>query len=116
MPAFSKKGLFPDVSDHQARPELEVARRVRWLGRPVILPLSEGQVSEHKGAALMLDALPSRQLLGDKGMTPTGSARHSPCVALRHAFRRSQTARCRLRMIALSSTAQDREHVRQAAG
>jgi transposase len=32
------------------------------------LPLSEGQVSEHKGAALMLDALPpARQLLADKG-------------------------------------------------
>lgn len=30
--------------------------------------LSEGQMSDYKGAALMIDALPSaRQLLGDKG-------------------------------------------------
>jgi hypothetical protein len=30
--------------------------------------LSEGQVSDYKGAALMLDALPpAKQLLGDKG-------------------------------------------------
>ena len=30
--------------------------------------LSEGQMSDYKGAALMLDALPSaKQLLGDKG-------------------------------------------------
>jgi len=37
-------------------------------GRPVIMLLSEGQMSDYKGAALMLDALPSaKQLLGDKG-------------------------------------------------
>ena len=30
--------------------------------------LSEGQMSDHKGAALMLDALPpARELIGDKG-------------------------------------------------
>jgi transposase len=38
------------------------------LGRPLIMLLSEGQMSDYKGAALMLDALPpARQLLGDKG-------------------------------------------------
>lgn len=37
-------------------------------GRPVIMLLSEGQMSDYKGAALMLDALPpAKQLLGDKG-------------------------------------------------
>ena len=37
-------------------------------GRPLIMLLSEGQMSDYKGAALMLDALPpARQLLGDKG-------------------------------------------------
>ena len=37
-------------------------------GRPLILLLSEGQMSDYKGAALMLDALPrAKALLGDKG-------------------------------------------------
>ena len=37
-------------------------------GRPLILLLSEGQMSDYKGAALMLDALPSaKALLGDRG-------------------------------------------------
>ena len=37
-------------------------------GRPLIMLLSEGQMSEYKGAALMLNALPrAKELLGDKG-------------------------------------------------
>ena len=37
-------------------------------GRPLIMLLSEGQMSDYKGAALMLDALPkAKELLGDKG-------------------------------------------------
>ena len=37
-------------------------------GRPIILLLSEGQMSDYKGAALIVDALPgARVLLGDKG-------------------------------------------------
>ncbi|WP_408906185.1 IS5 family transposase [Roseomonas marmotae] len=37
-------------------------------GRPLIMLLSEGQMSDHKGAALMLGALPpARILIGDKG-------------------------------------------------
>jgi len=37
-------------------------------GRPLILLLSEGQMSDFKGAALMIDDLPPAQvLLGDKG-------------------------------------------------
>ena len=37
-------------------------------GRPLILLLSEGQMSDYKGAALMLDALPrAKAMLGDKG-------------------------------------------------
>ena len=36
-------------------------------GRPLILLLSEGQMSDYKGAALMLPALPkAKELLGDK--------------------------------------------------
>ena len=37
-------------------------------GRPLILLLSEGQMSDYKGAALMLAVLPkAKELLGDKG-------------------------------------------------
>jgi transposase len=37
-------------------------------GRPLIMLLSEGQMSDYKGAALMIDAFPKvKALLGDKG-------------------------------------------------
>jgi transposase len=37
-------------------------------GRPVALLLTEGQMSDHKGAALLLPVLPpARELLGDRG-------------------------------------------------
>jgi len=44
-------------------------------GRPLDMLLSEGQMSDYKGAALMLDVLPSaKTLLGDRATAPTGSA------------------------------------------
>ena len=37
-------------------------------GRPLVMLLSEGQMSDYKGAALMIDALPTaKALLGDRG-------------------------------------------------
>ena len=37
-------------------------------GRPLVMLLSEGQMSDFKGAALMIDDLPpAKVLLGDKG-------------------------------------------------
>jgi putative transposase len=37
-------------------------------GRPIVMMLTEGQVSDHKGAVLLFDALPNaKELLGDKG-------------------------------------------------
>jgi len=37
-------------------------------GRPLVMLLSEGQMSDYKGAALMLDALPgAKAMLGDRG-------------------------------------------------
>ena len=37
-------------------------------GRPLVLLLSDGQMSDYKGAALMFDVLPkAKELLGDKG-------------------------------------------------
>jgi transposase len=55
------------------------------VGRPIILKLSAGQVSDHKGAAMVIDELPAashliadrgydsawfRQALSEKGITP----------------------------------------------
>ena len=38
------------------------------MGRPLVMLLSEGQMSDFKGAALMLPALPqAKELLADKG-------------------------------------------------
>ena len=36
-------------------------------GRPIVLLLSEDQVSKHKGAHLIVDALPSASLIADRG-------------------------------------------------
>jgi transposase len=37
-------------------------------GRPLVLLLSEGQMSDHKGARLIVDALPpARELIADRG-------------------------------------------------
>lgn len=38
------------------------------VGRPLVMLLSEGQMSDHRGAALLLSSLPkAKELLGDKG-------------------------------------------------
>ena len=37
-------------------------------GRLIVMMLTEGQMSDHKGAVLLFDALPrAKELLGDKG-------------------------------------------------
>jgi transposase len=37
-------------------------------GRPLVMLLSEGQMSDYRGAALMIDALPrAKAMLGDRG-------------------------------------------------
>lgn len=73
-------------------------------GRPIIMLLSEGQMSDYKGAALMLDDCRRRSSCSaTRDTTPTGSATRSPRVASRHAFRRNQTARRRSSMIVCST-------------
>jgi transposase len=38
------------------------------LGRPIMMLLTEGQMSDHKGAFLLFESLPNaKELLGDKG-------------------------------------------------
>ena len=54
-----KKGLFPDVSAHQRRPELQAARVVT-ARPPARDAVKRGQMSDYKGAALMLPALPNK--------------------------------------------------------
>ena len=73
-------------------------------GRPLILLLSEGQMSDYKGAALMLDALPrAKELLGDKVMMPVGSAKLSLSAASRRASLQNRTGKHRLNMTACST-------------
>jgi Transposase DDE domain len=64
-----KKGLFPDVSGRTKgglNSKLHAVCDSR--GRPLVMLLSEVQMSDYKGAALMLPAMPkAKQLLADKG-------------------------------------------------
>lgn len=54
-----KKGLFPVVSGAPKRGANSKRHTVcDGAGRPIILLLSEGQMSDHKGASLVLAALP----------------------------------------------------------
>lgn len=63
-----KKGLFPDVSD---APKGGVNSKLHAVcdgrGRPLIMLLSEGQMNDCKGAALMIEAFPkAKTLLADR--------------------------------------------------
>ncbi|NCP15408.1 MAG: IS5 family transposase [Sphingomonadales bacterium] len=64
-----KKGLFPRrIGRTKGGLNSKLHAVCDGLGRPLVMLLSEGQMSDFKGAALMLDALPkARALLGDKG-------------------------------------------------
>ena len=64
-----KKGLFPAVSGGtKGGLNSKLHAVCDGRGRPLVMLLSEGQMSDFKGAALMLDSLPpAKQLLGDKG-------------------------------------------------
>jgi len=63
--------------------------------------LSEGQMSDYKGAALMLTALPdARDRLDDKGSMQIGFARLSPNAASPSASRQNPIAKNRSNMTA----------------
>ncbi len=64
-----KKGLFPAASgDTQGRADLQAPRRPRRPGTPHRAALlTEGQASDHRGAAIMLPRLPpARDLIADR--------------------------------------------------
>ena len=81
--------------------------------------LSEGQMSDYKGAALMVDALPpAKQLLGDKGYDADWFRQ---ALAVRGITACIPSKSNRAKPIehdrdSLSRTAQDRKYVRQAQG
>ena len=81
--------------------------------------LSEGQMSDYKGAALMLPVLPkARELLGDKGYDADwfrqALAERGITACIPSKSNRKKPIEPRPRT--LSPAAQDREHVRQAQG
>lgn len=113
QPVCLKRTCSPKYQAHQGRAELQVARCVDSLGCPQVLLLSEGRMSDHNGAAQILDALPrATVMLGDRGydadwfraaLTPRHRALHPA---------QSQTQGMdRLRQEALPPATQDREHV-----
>ncbi len=54
-----KKGLFPDVSDaRKGGLNSKLHAVCDGKGRPLVMLLSEGQMSDFRGAALMLPAMP----------------------------------------------------------
>ncbi len=64
-----KKGLFPAASgDPQGRADLQAPRRLRRPGTPRRAALlTVGQVSDHRGAAIVLPRLPpARELIADR--------------------------------------------------
>ncbi|MEG8219878.1 IS5 family transposase [Sphingomonas sp. HH69] len=64
-----KKGLFPRrIGRTKGGLNSKLHAVCDGKGRPLVMLLSEGQMSDYKGAALMLDALPrAKALLGDRG-------------------------------------------------
>ncbi|MDE2112072.1 MAG: IS5 family transposase [Alphaproteobacteria bacterium] len=64
-----KKGLFPRrIGRTKGGLNSKLHAVCDGLGRPQVMLLSEGQMSDYKGAALMLEALPpAKELLGDRG-------------------------------------------------
>src|SRR5215217_4597373 len=68
LPACSKRGCSPTYRTHQRWAELQAYAVCDDQGRPRVMLLSEGQMSDYKGAALMLEAIPKTDLLiGDRG-------------------------------------------------
>ena len=79
--------------------------------------LSEGQMSDYKGAALMLDALPSaKQLLGDKGYDADWFRQSLAERGIVACIPSKSNRKKLIEHDRILSPAADRKHVRQAQG
>ena len=82
---FVKRACSPTYRAHQRRSELQAARLVCDSGgrRSPVMLLSEGQMSDYKGAALMLPAMPKavRNFSPTRATMPIGSAPPSQSAA-----------------------------------
>jgi len=88
-------------------------------GQPLVTLLSEGQMSDDKGAALKIDALPkARAMLGDRGLRRRLVPRRPdrPGHRAMHPAQGQTQGPYRLRQDALPPAPQDREHVRPPQG
>ena len=66
--SLRKRGRSPPHRPHQGRVKLEAARGLRPAWPALVLLLSEGQMSDHKGARLLFHALPpAKHLIADRG-------------------------------------------------
>ena len=64
--------MFPDVSDAPRGLNSKLHTVCDDKGRPVVMLLLEGQMSDHKGARLVLNALPpANVLIADRGYDST---------------------------------------------
>ena len=64
--SLSKKGPFPTYRTKERGLERQTSRGLRRQSRPLVKLLSDGQMSDFKGAALMLAAIPrAKELLAD---------------------------------------------------
>ena len=80
--------------------------------RPVVMLLSEGQMSDYKGARLIVNDLPlAKHLLADRGYDAdwSGKQRHQAL----HPAQEEPENTDRIRQNSLQAASQGREHVRQ---
>ncbi len=111
-----KKGLFPRrIGRTKGGLNSKLHAVCDGQGRPVIMLLSEGQMSDYKGAALRsMRCRPRSSCSATRATTPTGSARRSRSGVSRPASHRSPTAQSRSNMTAFSIANGTRSKIRSA--
>jgi hypothetical protein len=90
QPACKKRGCSPTYRADQRWFEFETARGLR-RPRPLIRLLSEGLMSDYRGAVLMLKFLSNAKALQRRGMTLTRFETPLPTARSPPAFRRGPT-------------------------
>ena len=91
-----KRGCSPTYRTHKGRFELKVPCPLRRQGATLLMLLSESQMNDNKGAALIMDAPPKANgLLGDLGYDANWFRQALIATASPHAFYAKPTARSR---------------------